>query len=79
MQLETQLGKNGMTEGFMQSLKNAFAKNDYVKISALKTATRDKQELIKIADIICSALGNKYTSKTIGFSIFIKKWRKSVR
>jgi len=74
-----QLGKQGITNNFIETLKNYFKKHENVKISALKSSTRDKNELRKISSEILDKLGKNYTSRIIGFTIVIKKWRKNVR
>ena len=73
MKADFQIGKNGITENFIGTLKAYFTKNRNARISILKSAGRDdKEEYVKK---ILDALGKKYTSKTIGFVIVIKKWR----
>jgi RNA-binding protein YhbY len=72
----SQIGKQGITENFIYSLKNLFKKHWNVKISVLKNATRDKKEIKKFSDEILEKLGKNYTSKIIGFTIVVKKWRK---
>jgi len=74
-----QLGKQGITENFIETLKNYFKKNTNVKISVLKSHCRDKKELKKISDEIIEKIGKNYTAKEIGFTIALKKWRKSKR
>jgi len=74
-----QLGKQGVTENFVETLKNYFKKHENVKISALKSSTRDKKELEKFSESILEKLGRNYTSRIIGFTIVVKKWRKEVR
>jgi len=74
-----QLGKSGLTDNFIITLKNHFKKHDNVKISVLKSYCRDKDELKKISKDILNKLGENYTAKTIGYTIAIKKWRKPVR
>ncbi|MFH1325508.1 MAG: YhbY family RNA-binding protein [archaeon] len=74
-----QLGKNGVTENFIETLKTYFAKHENVKISLLKSATRNREEIKKISEEILDKLGKNYTAKIIGFTIIVKKWRKSVR
>jgi len=74
-----QLGKAGVTDNFIITLKNHFKKHDNVKISVLKSYCRDKDELKKISKDILNKLGENYTAKTIGYTIAIKKWRKAVR
>jgi RNA-binding protein YhbY len=79
MQATVQLGKNGITDGFIETLKNAFKKHDSVKVSLLKSATRDRKEAEETAKNLCKALGKHYTSNILGFTIFLKKWRKIPR
>ncbi len=76
---EIQLGKQGITANFIETLKNNFKKHDYIKISVLKSAGHDKEKVKKFSDEILEKLGEKYTSKIIGFTIVFKKWRKARR
>jgi len=74
------LGKNGLTRNFIDSLEKTFKKHDLVKVSILKSATRNRSEIRKIAQEICSELKKlikkDFTAKIVGFTIYIKKWRK---
>ncbi len=72
-----QLGKKGLTAEFIASLKSAFGRTEHVRIAVLKSATRDKKELAKMADKILAGLGQSYTCKVIGFTIVLRKWRKA--
>ena len=74
-----QIGKNGITENFLETLKNYFKNHQNVKISILKSATRDREELKKISEKILENMGKNFTARTIGFTIVVKKWRKNVR
>lgn len=74
---EIQLGKQGITDNFIKTLKNNFKKHDYVKISVLKSAGHDKEKVKKYSKEILNVLGKKYTAKIIGFTIVLKKWRKA--
>jgi len=76
---QIQLGKQGITENFIETLKSYFKKHENVKISVLKSCCRDKDELKKMSKDILNKLGTNYTAKTIGYTIAIKKWRKAVR
>ncbi len=76
---QTQLGKQGITENFIETLKNNFKKHNNVKISVLKSAGHDREKIKKFSDEILEKLGKNYTTKVIGFTIFVKKWRKAVR
>jgi RNA-binding protein YhbY len=74
-----QIGKNGITNSFIESLKNLFKNHENVKISVLKGSTRDREEIKKHSEEILNELGKNYTSRIIGFTIVLKKWRKPVR
>ena len=69
-----QLGKKGITENFITSLKNQFNDCRNIKISVLKSAGREN--LKKYEQQIIKELGLNFTARTIGFTINIKKWRK---
>jgi len=75
-----EIGKKGLTKGFIDDIEKTFKKHKLIKISILKSATRDKKEIKRIAQEICLELKNKekkdFTPKIIGFTIFIRKWRK---
>jgi len=66
-QMEMQLGKNGLTKELLEN----------IKISVLKSARESKADVKKYAEEIISFLGSKFTFKVMGFSIFLKKWRKA--
>ncbi len=70
------LGKNGLTPGFIENLKKNFTKVEHVRISLLKSSTRDKEEVKKWTEEILKSLGVNYTSKIIGYTIILRKWRK---
>ncbi len=74
---EMQLGKNGITDNFIQTLKSCFEKHDSVRISVLKSAGHEKAQINEYSQKILEKLGNNYTVKMIGFKIIVKKWRKS--
>ena len=74
-----QLGKNGVTKEFIIAVKSHFESHDNVKVSILRGATRDREQIKKIADELLSALGKNYTARILGFTIFLKRWRKAMR
>jgi len=76
---EIQLGKNGLTENFLNNLRNRFNKAKNVKVSVLSSFCRDKKELKDINQKILDFLGKNYTSKVIGYTLNVKKWRKEVK
>lgn len=73
---EIQLGKNGITDNFIETLKTYFEKVRTVKVSVLKSARESKEDVKKYADELLTILGKHYTAKVIGFTITLKKWRK---
>lgn len=71
-----QIGKNGITENFLESLKGQFEKVRTLKISVLRSARENKSDVKKLAEELLEKLGTHYTAKVIGFKIVLKKWRK---
>ncbi len=78
-QSQIQLGKNKITDKFAETLKNNFKKHDNVKVSVLKSAGHDREKIKEYSREILEKLGKNHTAKIVGFTIFIKKWRKNVR
>lgn len=80
MKSDMQIGKQGITENFFETLKKHFEKRKNLRISVLKSARPEgkegKEEVKKYSEKILKELGKKYTSKIIGFTIVLKKWRK---
>ena len=78
-QQEIQLGKKGLTSEFIQDIEKRLEKhrNVTIKISVLKSARESKEDVKKYAEEIIKKLGKQYTARTLGFSIFLKKWRKA--
>lgn len=75
-----QLGKSGVTEGFIDALEKTFKNHELVRITVLKSACRNRDEIKKIAEEICSKLeekmNKKFTAKIVGFTVYVRKWRK---
>lgn len=78
-QLEMQLGKKGITKEFVENIKTRTQKyrNITIKIAVLKSAREKKEDVKKYAEELKQKLGLKFTYRILGFSIFIRKWRKS--
>ena len=72
-----QIGKNGLTDNFIQTLKCNFQTHDNVRISVLKSAGHEKEKIKEYSEKILENLGKNYTAKLIGFKIIVKKWRKA--
>ena len=71
-----QLGKNGITDNFIETLKTTFKNHENVKITVLKSARPEKSYTKKYSEEILKKLGPKFTSRVLGHTIAIKKWRK---
>lgn len=76
---EMQIGKNGVTDNFINTVKSHFQKHENVRISVLKSAGHEKGKVKKYSEEILEKLGKNYTSRVIGFKIVLKKWRKAKR
>jgi RNA-binding protein YhbY len=76
---QIQIGKQGLTDNFLETLESHFQKFKNMKIKVLKGASPDKKLVKTYADKIIEKLGPHYTAKVIGFTIFVKKWRKEKR
>ena len=59
--------------------KHYFKKYENVKISVLKGAGHEKKKIMEYSDELLERLGKNYTSRIIGFTIVLKRWRKPVR
>ncbi len=68
-----QIGKNSLTEGAINSLKQDLKTHKQVRISVLKTATRDKKQLKKIVEEIIQKVNCKCRYKIIGFTIVLRR------
>lgn len=68
-----QIGKQGLTENTIISLNNAFKHHSQVRVSVLKSATRDKEEIIKIAQNISEKTEYKCAYKILGFTIILMR------
>ena len=78
-QKQIQLGKQGITDNFIENLKSYFKKFKLVRISVLKSAGHEKTKIKEYSNIILDKLGKNYVARIIGFTIVIIKFRKDVR
>ena len=76
---KVQLGKQGITNNFIQTLKGHFEKYRNVKISVMKSAGRNKEKVKQYSEILLEELGENFSARVIGFTIVLKKWRRAVR
>ena len=74
-----QIGKNGLSEAFVEQVKGIFENETMVKISILKSACRDKADAKVMADKLVGALGNKFGYKLVGYVLTVTRFRKPQR
>ena len=74
-----QIGKKGVSENLIETLTTHFKTHQNVKVVFLKNSIRDKKKVKKQAEEIVKELGKNYTYRVLGFTVFIKKWRKDKR
>jgi len=77
-QCNIQIGKQGISDNFIESVKTRFKTHENIKICILKSAGHDRDKIKKYSEEILEKLGKNYTARIIGFTIFVKKWRRAV-
>lgn len=76
---QLQMGKAGLSEAFVEQVRNIFEAEKMVKISILKSACRDRDEARKIGEDLVEALGPKFGFKLVGYVLTVTKFRKDQR
>lgn len=76
---EMQLGKKGLTQEFLAQIKHSFddSQTKNMKVHVLRSARESKKDVQLYADKIQQYLGPHFTYRVLGFTIFLKKWRKA--
>ncbi len=68
-----QIGKNGIRDGTIESLKLAFKTHKSVRISVLKSQAPTKDKVRGIAEEIITKLKGPYRITIVGFTIILSK------
>ncbi len=68
-----QLGKRGVSQNFIEQIKNSFKNTKRIKISVLKSCCRNKEDIRNIAEELIKNFGEKFSYKIIGFVIVLMK------
>lgn len=68
-----QIGKNGVTAGFIETLKLAFKNRKLLKIQILPSAAEHRVKIMETADRIANELGGNYKYRIIGFTIVLRR------
>ena len=71
-QIKFQIGKSGITKGTIDSLTLDFKKHKLIRISVLKSGTRDKKKIEEMAEEIIGKLKGRHSYKIVGFTIVMK-------
>jgi len=78
-----QLGKQGITDNFSETLKSHFKTHQIVKVNVLKNARPEgkegREKMKEYEKKLLDNLGANFTARTIGFTIILRKWRKAQR
>jgi RNA-binding protein YhbY len=77
LSIDIQIGKNGLTDEILNIIKSSFKNRDSIKVILLKSAGHSKENTKETAEKIKGFLGDKFTYRTLGFTIFFQKWRKA--
>jgi RNA-binding protein YhbY len=77
--LQLQIGKNGLTQEFLENLRVRFLTAENARISVLKSGTRDRVKLKEWNQTILDFLGKNFKSTVIGYTIVLRKLRKAVK
>ena len=75
--IQLQIGKKGLTKEFLEDLKIRFKNEENIRVSVLKSGSRDKEQLLKWKAEILNFLGINFTCNIIGYTLVIRKWRKA--
>ncbi|MBS3074629.1 YhbY family RNA-binding protein [Candidatus Pacearchaeota archaeon] len=74
-----QLGKAGYNEGSRENIKKALEHHNNIKVVVLRSYIRDREQMDELVNRILNDLGEKYTARVVGYSIFLKKWKRKMR
>lgn len=64
-----QIGKAGLTASAIETFKTAFKTHHQIRISVLKSAGRNKENVTKLASEIQGKMGSPCAIRVIGFTI----------
>ena len=74
---QMQLGKQGITESFINNLKNQFKNSQVMKIYVLKSASRDREQIKQFREELLEKLGEEFYRKNNWFYNNFEKMEKS--
>ncbi len=77
--MQLQIGKNGLTDAFVEQVRRLSQDKERMKITILKSACRDKAEAKVMCDDLVEKLGKNYTYRLIGYVCTLLRFRRDVR
>lgn len=77
--VKLQIGKNGLTDAFIEQVRRISENEEMMKITILKSACRDKKEADEMCKKLVDALGKNFVYRLIGYVCTLHKFRKNVR
>lgn len=72
-EINFQIGKAGLTEGTIQALNTLLEKHKRIRISILKSAQEERQDIKFLSQDLISKLKAPCVAKSIGFTIILKR------
>jgi RNA-binding protein YhbY len=77
--IHLQMGKNGLTDAFIEQVKKLMKEEERLKITILKSACRDKAEAKKMCDELVEKLGKNYMYRLVGYVCTLLRFKRQVR
>lgn len=77
--LHLQIGKNGLTDAFVEQVRKLSQDKERMKITILKSACRDKSEAKQMCEELVEKLGKNYAYRLIGYVCTLFRFRKDIR
>lgn len=77
--IQLQIGKNGLTDAFVEQVRRLSQDKERMKINILKSACRDKAEAKQMCEELIAKLGKNYAYRLIGYVCTLFRFRKDVR
>ena len=74
--IKLQIGKNGLTPEFIENVRTLFVKNTNIRITILKSGTREKEKAKEWVAEILEKLGRNFRANLIGYTIVLRKLKK---
>jgi RNA-binding protein YhbY len=71
-----QMGKNGLSPEFLEQVRKMFESTKTIRVSLLKTATRDRAHAKEIADNLISSLGTNFRYTMVGYTLIVRRSKK---